>query len=577
MDSDQTIGLEFKLPGLVISVGQGVGYDHTTIQSAVGAVRSGDRIVVYQGTYDGDINLDGKEDVKLVSALPEDPCFVATVIIDCGGSSRAFTFNHGEDANTLINGFTIINGSSLEGPGGAIYIDSNSSPTLANLIISNCSAATDGGAIYVGPGSSPSLRKVMISNCSASGDGGGIYISEDSEPDFIGCTITNCSASGGYGGAVYCATGSWPLFIDSTFAENTAGYDGGGIYYAQDGNSTINGCTFTGNTAGYAGGGIAYDVRCISEVNDCTFTHNTAAEDGGGAILYSSDNLILVIDSNFADNVANYGGALYFDPNCFGTIAHTVLVENDSNGNGGAIFLDRDNYIDFNDCDISYNTAACGGGLYCFRCPESRIIRCEIKHNNASGGVTVWYDYFERDPNDPNFPLDPLNPIDTSDPNFDPDDPNYIKNRREAHSDIAQGGGIYSWVGPRLIKDTEICYNTARMSGGGLYLTSDEDPGSTIGPELNNCLIANNKAGRDGGGISCNWWLEAIISNCTIVNNEIIGGLGLGYGGGLYCSHESYVEVINSIIWGNVSTYEGSQIAVGSGDWAAPGAGAERN
>jgi len=570
IDSDQTIGLEFKLPE-PISVGQGVGYDHTTIQAAVGAARSGDKIVVYPGTYDGDINLDGKEDVKLVSALPEDPCFVAAVIIDCGGSSRAFTFNHGEDANTLINGFTIINASSLEGPGGAIYIDADCSPTLANLIISDCSAATDGGAIYVGPGSSPSLRKVMISNCSVTNaDGGAVYVSSNGQPDFIGCTITNCSAFGGYGGAVYCATGSWPLFIDCTFAENAAGYDGGGIYYAQDGNSTINGCTFTGNTAGYAGGGIAYDVRCISEVNGCTFTHNTATEDGGGAILYSSDNLILVIDSNFADNAANYGGALYFDPNCLGTIAHTVLVENDANGNGGAIFLDRDNYVDFNDCDISYNTAACGGGLYCFRSPESRIIRCEIKHNNASGGVTVWFEYFERDPNDPNFPLDPLNPIDTSDPNFDPNDPDYIRNRYEAHSDIAEGGGIYSWVGPRLIKDTEICYNTARMSGGGLYLASDEDPGTTIGPELNNCLIANNEAGRDGGGISCNWWLEAIISNCTIVNNEIIGGLGLGYGGGLYCSHKSYVEVINSIIWGNVSTYEGSQIAVGSGDWAAP-------
>jgi len=565
MDFNQDITVKFELPQ-DISVGQGQGYHYATIQGAVDAAKSGDRIIVYQGTYDGDINFDGREDIELVSARPDDPCFVANVIIDCQSGTRAFTFNHGEDADTLIDGFTIINGSSSDGPGGAIYIDSNTSPTLVNLVISDCSAAGSGGAIYVGSGSIANFRNVIINNCSATGaDGGGIYVSSFGEPNFLSCTITNCSAIGGSGGGAYCATGSWPLFTDCTFADNRADYDGGALYYAYYSIAMLESCTFTNNTAGYGGGGISHDFGCVSQVTDCTFNSNVATEDGGGGILYGLNNLMAVTNCDFAGNTANYGGALYFDPNCLGTIVDSRLTDNGANGNGGAIFLDRGNEIDFNACDISDNTAACGGGLYCLDSPDSRIIACEIKRNKASGGVTVRYLYFERDPNDPNVPLTPDQPLDTSDPNFDPNDPDYIKVRREDYSDIAQGGGIYSWVGPRTIKDSEICYNTARTSGGGLYLVSDEDLESSAGQMLKNCLIANNRAGRDGGGISCNWRVEVTISNCTIADNKTTGIPS--YGGGLYCSYESYAEVINSVIWGNEGK-RGSQIAVGSGDWA---------
>jgi len=302
-------------------------------------------------------------------------------------------------------------------------------------------------------------------------------------------------------------------------------------------------------------------------LTECEFNGNVATEDGGGGVLYGLNNLMMVSDCNFAENTANYGGALYFDENCIGAVLDSRLIDNDANADGGGVYLHYADVIDFIACDISGNAAACGGGLYCLYSPDSRIIACEIKHNKASGGVTVWFEYFEPDPNDPNIPLDAENPLDTSDPNFDPNDPNYVKVRREDYSDIAQGGGIYSWVGPRLIEDSEICYNAARTSGGGLYLVGDEDPKNNIGPELRNCLLTNNRAGRDGAGISCNWWTEARIYNCTIADNEATGIPS--YGGGLCCSYDSYAEIINSIIWGNEGK-RGSQIAVGSGDWAWP-------
>ncbi|GAF93152.1 unnamed protein product, partial [marine sediment metagenome] len=76
------------------------------------------------------------------------------------------------------------------------------------------------------------------------------------------------------------------------------------------------------------------------------------------------------------------------------------------------------------------------------------------------------------------------------------------------------------------------------------------------------CLVTNNRAGIDGGGISCNWEVEAILSNCTIADNEATDPNA--YGGGLYISYECDVEVIDSIIWGSRAT-NGAQIAIAAG------------
>jgi len=552
--------------------------------------------VVYEGTYEGGINFGGRKDIRLASANPGNIEIVRNTIIDCQGSSRAFTFKHSEGPDTVLDGFTIVNGnSSLEG-GGAIYIGDNSSPTIAHLIINDCSAnnggggaiyigansnptigdvtiddcsvsAGDGGAIYVGSYSSPIFSDVIISHCSVSGgDGGGIFADIGSTPIFTNCSVTGCSATGGfaaggYGGAAYCDTGSSPEFTDCQFSDNSAN-SGGGFYYSNASVSMLTRCTFSNNTANHSGGAICYDFGCVSNLDECLFEDNTAVEYGGG-IFYDVDSSVTVADSNFTGNSAAFGGALYFDPDSAGTVVDTVLVNNIADGPGGAIFVDTDCNIAIADCNISYNQGGQGGGLYCYDSPLTTITGCEIKYNEAVGSLSVWTLYFEPDPNDANVPLTPDNPLDTSDPSFDPNDPNLIVEHHEGFIGIARGGGISSWIGTSLIADCEISYNSARTSGGGVYLAGDEYLDIPYEVELTNCLINNNKATSGGGGVSCDWWAEVMISNCTIADNVLSGKPS--YGGGLYCSHESNAEVIDSIIWGN-SGSTGSQVAVGSGD-----------
>ncbi|MHC4212471.1 MAG: right-handed parallel beta-helix repeat-containing protein, partial [Planctomycetota bacterium] len=79
--------------------------------------------------------------------------------------------------------------------------------------------------------------------------------------------------------------------------------------------------------------------------------------------------------------------------------------------------------------------------------------------------------------------------------------------------------------------------------------------------------IANNLSGRDGAGISANWYAEPFISNCTFVGNAAAGTWGnhdnTGFGGGLYVGYHSDANVTDCIFWDNYAL-EGLQIAVGT-------------
>ncbi|HEX42973.1 MAG TPA: hypothetical protein ENN81_13085, partial [Phycisphaerales bacterium] len=132
--------------------------------------------------------------------------------------------------------------------------------------------------------------------------------------------------------------------------------------------------------------------------------------------------------------------------------------------------------------------------------------------------------------------------------------------RNQALRPGGEGGGLFIASSPLLVFDSNISSNEAAYSGGGVYAA-----GSGFLPaELHNNLITHNIATRDGGGISANWHSELIVTNCTIADNEVVAAPA--YGGGIFTAYGARVDVTNSIIWDNVSRYDGTQIGVGSGD-----------
>ncbi|MHC4574912.1 MAG: right-handed parallel beta-helix repeat-containing protein [Planctomycetota bacterium] len=461
---------------------------YPTIQAAIDNCEEGDTIVVAPGTFGGGIDFQGK-DITLTSTDPDDPYVVANTIIDCKQSTRALTFKNGEHRHTVVNGFTIINGTSSGEGGGAIHIAFGSGPTIANVIINNCSTSNaDGGAIYVGPNCRPSLKN---------------------------CTITNCAAFEGSGGAVYCGTAGSLALTNCVFQDNFATYDGGAVYHDFSSASVLKNCTHNGNESA-CGGAICYSAGCKSQLQNCTFANNTAA-DSGGAVLYDIDNYARIADCNFENNSADYGGALYFDPGCSGIMTNTKLLHNNAAARGGAIYITESHVLSVTDCNISYNTATSGGGLYCLDSPAATITNCQIKYNRA-------------------------------------------------YSPTAYGGGLFGFTGPGLIVACQISNNAATTAGGGLYLAGN-NPQSLLRPTLKNCLITNNTADKHGAGVSCNWYVEAVLSNSTIAHNTLTDASSENnIGGGLHCSYGANVEVVDTIIWGNAGGWTGSQIAVTAGD-----------
>ncbi|MHC4388128.1 MAG: S8 family serine peptidase [Planctomycetota bacterium] len=384
MDQDKEVGVEFSLPRTIeVSVLD----EPNAIQDAIDEAKSSDIIVVYAGTYyiTDPIDFRGK-DITVSSSNPDDPNVVAATIIDCQFSTRAFIFNSGEDANTVLNGLSIVDGLADGENGGAIYVDSNSSPTIANLIISNCTAISDSNEVGA---------------C-----GGAIYVTGDSEPNFINCTIFDCNADGG--GAACCDANSSPTFYHCTFLENSAGW-GGGMLCDSARVITVRDCNFAGNLAAYYGGGLCGEPNSIVAVSGGIFIRNMADNDGGA--LYWEKATMSITDANIVDNEAPRGGglcALYSaETDIIGcTIKYNrapndVLDPNDPNdpnamivGEGGGIFcFATAAYI--RDCVIARNIAnTSGGGIYVAGqssySPE--IINCLIANNLAGrdgGGISA--------------------------------------------------------------------------------------------------------------------------------------------------------------------------------------------
>ena len=226
------------------------GDDEATIQDAINLCVDGDSVVVEPGTYTGvgnrDISLWGLK-ITVRSTDPDDAATVSSTVIDCANSGRGFVFRFGETAESVVAGFTIINGNGGPGGlmGGGLYIASGSSPIVRNCIIVDCSASF-GGAIAVSGYSLPTIRNCRILGNTAGVGGGALYVNGGG-PVFDNCIISGNSAP--RGGAVYSHNPGDPVFVHCTITSNTATTYGGAINCFNGNNLTLYGCILWDNAA----------------------------------------------------------------------------------------------------------------------------------------------------------------------------------------------------------------------------------------------------------------------------------------------------------------------------------------
>jgi len=299
--------------------------DFNNIFEAIYDACDGDTVIVADGTYTGPYNNDldfrGKA-ITLRSESGPENC-----IIDCNHSGRGFYFHSGEDANSVLDGFTITNG--RIGAAGGILCQF-SSPTISNCIITGNHATAMSGS---GGGISCIKSSPIIANCTitgnSSGVGAGIYCYKSS-PKISDCTISNNSAEGT--GGISC-DGSSPTITNCNIICNK----GGGISF--DGNLTIANCTINGNTAPWGGGGIL----CWggnSTITSCEISGNLAEGEYayGGGVLCCGPWSLEITNTTITGNQAEWGGAMFsWGANL--VMSNSTLAGNLS-PNGGALACD---------------------------------------------------------------------------------------------------------------------------------------------------------------------------------------------------------------------------------------------
>ena len=373
--------------------------DQPTIQGGIDSAADGDRVLVVPGTYMETLFFHGK---AIAVQSEEGP---SATVIDGNQGGSVVTFAGGENEASILDGFTIRNGSGSyiveedEHSGGGILCRA-SAPTIKDCVISENHTGQRDGAVSHRI-ESKETGTIDSSMPRASGGGGGI-LCLNASPRILGCVIRENSA-GHRGGGISCRTQSEPLIRDCLISTNNAHY-GGGIYckdsfpviencviLENDGHgiccrpssATIRECSIIGNSD-HSGGGF-YSWDSSQTLEDCFISGNTA--DMGGGITFDNHVYSTITGSMITDNYAEEGGGIY---TWSSPTISKCTISNNSAQKGGGIFSYGDGSPIVENCIVSGNASTYGGGIHCDWNGSGSIVNCTISRNHASsmgGGI----------------------------------------------------------------------------------------------------------------------------------------------------------------------------------------------
>jgi parallel beta-helix repeat protein len=325
--------------------------DQPTIQAGIDAASTGDTVLVADGTYTGEGNMNlyfGGKAITVQSESGPDNC-----IIDGEGVGNAFNFDMGEGQDSVVSGFTIKNWYAWDSAINCYY---NSSPTITDCMIT-ADTGIEMGAITCRYSSSPT-----ITNCILTGGGIGCYY--NSSP-----TITDCTITGADGNGIFCWDNCSPTITDCMITGNTSTHGGGMRCYKSS--PTITNCTITGNTTTEWGGAI-FCTSSSPTITNCTITNNS--HDG---IYCFSKSSATIKNCTITGNTMAGGGAGITCDNSYATIINCIIGNHTATSDGGGIRCSDRSSPTITNCTISNNTAnRNGGGIFCRDNSSPTVTNC---------------------------------------------------------------------------------------------------------------------------------------------------------------------------------------------------------
>ncbi len=265
--------------------------EHATIQSALDLSEDGDTVLVSPGTWSGPgntgLNFAGKA-ILLKSA----PGFAAAVL-DGGGTARIALFDDGEGRGSVIEGFTITNGSATSG--GAISCI-GSDPTIRGCLLTANAAGSLGGAISCSAGAAPLIERCRFIGNTAASRGGAVHSTSGSAPDVVTCLLAG-NGAGSVGGAVSVSTASVTI-EGCTMSGNTAA-TGGGFYVTGTSSALVTGSILWADVAGTGPEIHLASAQSTADVSYSDVEGGQKGVGGPGGLVWGPGNIDL--DPDFRD------------------------------------------------------------------------------------------------------------------------------------------------------------------------------------------------------------------------------------------------------------------------------------
>ncbi len=533
----------------------------TDLQNAIGLV---DGIL----TLDSDIAMTDDEAANFVNGV----IINKNIRIDGKGhtidaKNLGRIFSIGEGFTVTLTNATLINGKADKG--GAIYNDG--SLTLSDVKLSDNSADSYGGAVFnngeLVVSDSVFDSNDIVNRGSASVDYGGaaIYNWYDGVLTVSGSNFTNNIKNYKNGdrlvGAV--ATIGDATISDSCFVNNAGRWGGaisasGYLIAGDDVNTlTVSGSTFKENGGLYGAGIFVWGSDFT--VSDCVFDKNTASGKGnmtpnnnnGAAIVVTDtgkDITGAITGSNFTNNKAQYGGAIYI---CEGNIAisDSLFENNSADVEGGAIDIDsainnpvvtvKDSKFVNNTPQAIHNSKELHLGIETFTDLQNAI-------DLVDGILTLDSDIAMTDDEAANF----VNGVIIN---------KNIRIDGKGHTiDAKNLGRIFSiGEGFTVTLTNATLINGKADKGGAIY-----NDGSLT---LSDVKLSDNSADSYGGAVFNNG--ELVVSDSVFDSNDIVnrGSASVDYGGAaIYNWYDGVLTVSGSNFTNNIKNYKNGDRLVGA-------------
>ena len=538
--------------------------DYSTIQAGIDAATTGDTVLVDTGTYYENIRFKGKAiTVASQFIMDGDSSHRENTIINGShstdpDSAATVMFVNGEDTTSIINGFTITEGSGVfyvtyqVRAGGGVYSYNAGSKIINNIIRGNHVEDADraGG--------------VGIANIMDTGDFWTVV--RDNNIDH------NSSLSNGFtafGGGLGISTNCYieNNIIEYNTCTNTNGAtDGGGIELeafpglspvAYVNNNKIRYNELSSTSSSLGAGIICYGFT--PEIKDNVISDNSSTAQtiavGGGVLVKKAPGSVEITNNTIENNnlVATegaYGGGIRVVNNLKGeNISDNIICSNTTDGGNNAwgagiaayssIKINITNNIIENNSSNSTSGQSGGAGINLLKCGKSFIDNNEINKNSLTAGTNSWGGGILIDKGT---------------------DTVFIHNNMVNDNTITgtgNGGGISFYSTNDIvvsINSNQIKNNYSSYRGGGLSARN------TYRINILNNIFIGNESGSIGGAIlffeTSSKASRDTISHPVIANNTFINNTTSHFGGAIYSGYNVETPVVfNSIFLENSANY----------------------